>query len=44
LSDEFMELHVLRWSELTDMILRGEIRDGKTLVALLFIHGFVRPA
>jgi ADP-ribose pyrophosphatase len=42
--DEFMELHVLRWSEVADMIRRGEIRDGKTLVALLFVHGFVRPA
>jgi ADP-ribose pyrophosphatase len=42
-ADEFMELHDRRWSEVTDMIRRGEIRDGKTLVALLFVHGFVRP-
>jgi ADP-ribose pyrophosphatase len=40
--DEFMELHVRRWSELTEMIRQGEIRDGKTLSALLFVHGFVR--
>jgi len=42
-ADEFMEPHALRWSDVTDMIRRGEIRDGKTLVALLFVHGFVRP-
>ena len=39
-----MELHVRRWSEVTDMIRRGEIRDGKTLSALLFVHGFIRCA
>ena len=43
-ADEFMELHDRRWSEVTDMIRQGEIRDAKTLVALLFVHGFVRPA
>jgi ADP-ribose pyrophosphatase len=43
-ADEFMELHVRRWSELTDMIRRGEIRDGKTLSALLFVHGLIRCA
>ncbi|HEX3232652.1 MAG TPA: NUDIX hydrolase [Gemmatimonadales bacterium] len=43
-TDEFMELHVRRWSELIEMIRQGEIRDGKTLSALLFVHGFVRCA
>jgi ADP-ribose pyrophosphatase len=43
-ADEFMELHVRRWSEATEMIRRGEIRDGKTLVALLFVQGLVRRA
>jgi ADP-ribose pyrophosphatase len=43
-ADEFMELHVRRWSEATEMIRRGEIRDGKTLVALLFVQGVVRRA
>jgi ADP-ribose pyrophosphatase len=39
-ADEFMELHIRRWSEVTEMIRRGEIQDGKTLVALLFVHSF----
>jgi ADP-ribose pyrophosphatase len=43
-ADEFMELHIRRWSEVMDMTRRGEIRDGKTLVALLFIYGFIRHA
>ncbi|MFL5496714.1 MAG: NUDIX domain-containing protein [Gemmatimonadales bacterium] len=41
-ADEFMELHVRRWSEVKQMIQRGEIGDGKTLAALLFVQAFVR--
>ena len=41
-ADEFMELHVRRWSAVREMIQRGEIGDGKTLVALLFVQAFIR--
>jgi len=41
-ADEFMELHVRRWSEVREMIQRGEVSDGKTLVALLFVQAFIR--
>ena len=37
-----MELHTLRWSQVTEMIERGEIVDGKTLVSLLFVQTFRR--
>jgi ADP-ribose pyrophosphatase len=37
-SDEFMELHEKRWSEVMAMIARGEIMDGKTLISLLFVE------
>ena len=37
-ADEFMELHTLRWSQVLEMIDRGEIVDGKTLVSLLFVQ------
>jgi ADP-ribose pyrophosphatase len=39
-ADEFMEVHPLRWSEVLARISRGEIRDGKTLVGLLFVQCF----
>jgi len=39
-ADEFMEVHPLRWSEVLAMIARGEIRDGKTIVGLLFVQCF----
>ena len=38
--DEFMEVHPVPWSEALGMISRGDIRDGKTLVALLFVQCF----
>jgi ADP-ribose pyrophosphatase len=41
-ADEFMEVHEVRWSEVGRMISRGDIRDGKTLVALLFVQCFRR--
>ena len=40
--DEFMEVHTRRWSEVMNMIRTGEIQDGKTLVALLYIQAFRR--
>jgi ADP-ribose pyrophosphatase len=39
-ADEFIEVHPLRWTEVLDMIARGDIRDGKTLVGLLFVQCF----
>jgi len=41
-ADEFMELHTRRWSETLDLVRRGEISDGKTLTALLFVESFLR--
>jgi ADP-ribose pyrophosphatase len=40
--DEFMEVQTRRWSEVMDMIRTGQIVDGKTLVAILFIESFRR--
>jgi ADP-ribose pyrophosphatase len=43
-SDEILEVHAVRWSEVGRMIRRGLIRDGKSLVALLYAQCFVRAA
>jgi ADP-ribose pyrophosphatase len=43
-ADEFMEVQERRWSEVGRMIRAGEIQDGKTLIALLFIQSFRRHA
>jgi ADP-ribose pyrophosphatase len=43
-ADEFMEVHERRWSEVMRMIRTGEIMDGKTLIALLFVQSFRRHA
>jgi ADP-ribose pyrophosphatase len=42
--DEFMEVQERRWSEVLGMIRTGEIKDGKTLIALLFVQSFRRHA
>jgi ADP-ribose pyrophosphatase len=34
--DEFMEVHILPWSDVLRMMERGEIQDAKTLVALMY--------
>jgi ADP-ribose pyrophosphatase len=39
-ADEFLEVKTLPMSEALAMISRGEIVDGKTIVALLFVAGF----
>ncbi len=39
-ADEFLELRPTRWSVLMALIERGEIIDGKTLVALLYLGAF----
>jgi ADP-ribose pyrophosphatase len=41
-ADEFMELQERRWSEVMEMVRRGEISDGKTLSSLLFVQCFRR--
>lgn len=38
--DEFMEVHIRPWSDVMSMVEQGEIRDGKTLVALLYVDRF----
>ncbi|MBA3659844.1 MAG: NUDIX hydrolase [Gemmatimonadales bacterium] len=40
-ADEFLELHTRCWSEVMDLVRRGEIEDGKTLSALLFVQCFM---
>jgi ADP-ribose pyrophosphatase len=39
-ADEFIEIEPRRMSRLLEMIRNGEIVDGKTVVALLFVAGF----
>jgi ADP-ribose pyrophosphatase len=41
--DEFLEIHEIRWSKIGAMIRHGQIRDTKTLTALMFIQCFFRP-
>lgn len=38
--DEFMEVESYRLSQILEMIERGQITDGKTIVALLYTAGF----
>jgi ADP-ribose pyrophosphatase len=40
--DEFLEVHERRWSALGGMIRAGEVRDAKSLVALLHVQCFLR--
>jgi ADP-ribose pyrophosphatase len=40
--DEFISIPEFRWSAIGRMIRRREIRDGKSLAALLFVQGFLR--
>jgi ADP-ribose pyrophosphatase len=41
-ADEFLEVHQLPWSRVMAMVREGEIVDGKTLVALLYLQSFIR--
>lgn len=41
-ADEFLEVHEVAWGEIGRMIARGEIRDAKSLTALLFVQSFRR--
>ncbi len=40
--DEFMEVIRLPWSRVMTLAASGEIQDGKTLIALMFVQCFVR--
>jgi ADP-ribose pyrophosphatase len=41
-ADEFLEVHRMPWSRVLRLIEEGEVEDGKTLVALMFVECFVR--
>jgi ADP-ribose pyrophosphatase len=43
-TDEFLEIHEMRWSRLGALIRLGEVRDGKSLVALMYAQCFLRGA
>lgn len=43
-ADEFVEVHRIRWSAVLDLVYRGEIQDGKTLITLLFVEALFRRA
>jgi hypothetical protein len=41
--DEFIEVVPRRLSEVLELIRRGEVCDGKTVVSILYLSAFVRP-
>ncbi len=41
-ADEFVEIHEVPWSEVLRLVRAGEIRDGKTLAAILYTQAFHR--
>lgn len=40
-ADEFMEVVTLPWREVGRLVQAGEIKDGKTLVALMYVQSFL---
>ncbi len=42
--DEFIEVRHVPYSEAMEMVRRGEIRDGKSVAALLYVDRFLRRA
>ncbi len=40
--DEFMEVHRVRWSDVLARVRSGEIDDGKTLAAILYVQACLR--
>ena len=42
--DEFISIHEFRWSAVGQMIRSGEIKDAKSLCALMFAHCFMRSS
>jgi ADP-ribose pyrophosphatase len=43
-ADEFMEVQTKKWSEVMTLIRSGEIKDAKTLVAIMYVESFRRKA
>lgn len=43
-SDEFMEVHTVPWSRVQAMVRSGELADGKSLAAILFVQCFIMKA
>jgi ADP-ribose pyrophosphatase len=41
-ADEFITVHEFPWSKVGSLIRRGEIRDGKSLCALMYVQCFLR--
>ena len=39
--DEFITVHVKRWSEVGKMIRSGRIKDGKSLCSLMYVNCFL---
>lgn len=42
--DEFLETHEVRWNDALDWVRRGEIVDGKSLVALALVQSLLRTS
>lgn len=42
--DEFLEIHEVRWRDALERIRRGEIVDGKSLVALTYLQCMLRSS
>jgi len=40
--DEFMEVHRVAWSDVLARVRSGEIDDGKTFAAILFVQAYLR--
>lgn len=41
-ADEFIETHILPWSDVLALAQAGEIEDAKTLAAILFVEALMR--
>ena len=41
-ADEFLELHLLRWNEILELVRTGKVIDGKTLAAIMFVQCFMK--
>ena len=40
--DEFVEVHALPWREVLELIRKGEMVDGKSIMTIMFVHTFIR--
>lgn len=39
--DEFVEVHDVPWDHLMELIRKGDVVDGKTIMAILFVHSYM---